>query len=127
MNTQDFNRAKFSLLRELDVRFQRYYHERLSDVINDLRLHHVDIKPDPSADELISIISRNKILNFTTAAPMLELRETFDRLKHGTFGICVDCGKSISPETLEKWPTTKLCDHCSGQKLVGFNSSMGKA
>jgi RNA polymerase-binding transcription factor DksA len=117
MNIHEFDRAKYSLLRELDARFQRYYHERLSEVINDLRLHHAEIKPDPNLDELISVIDKNRILDFVSAPPMKDLRETFDRLKRGTFGLCVDCGNKLAPELLEKQPTMKLCDGCSNRKV----------
>ena len=117
MNIHEFDRAKYSLLRELDARFQRYYHERLSDIINDLRLHHAEIKPDPNLDELITVIDRNKILDFVSAAPMKEIRETFDRLKHGTFGLCVECRTKLPPDQLEKQPTLRLCSTCSGQSV----------
>lgn len=115
MDIHEFDRAKYSLLRELDARFQRYYHERLSDVINDLRIHHAEIKPDPNLDELISVIDKNRILDFVSAAPMREIRETFDRLKRGTFGICVQCGNKMPTELLEKEPTLKLCGPCANR------------
>lgn len=51
MNTHEFDRVKYSLLKEIDLRFQRSYHERLSEIINDLRMHHAEIKPDANADE----------------------------------------------------------------------------
>ena len=123
MNAREYHRAYTSLLREVDARCQRYYHERLTDVVNDLRLHHIEIRPDPSAEELLSVISRNRILDFTTAAPMVELREAIDRLMRGTFGLCVDCGEGIPSETLEQHPTAKLCGRCNKQKVVGFNLS----
>ena len=69
MNTHEFDRVMYSLLRELDVRFQRSYHERLSEVINDLRLHHTEIKPDANTDELISIIDRSRLLYFVSDPP----------------------------------------------------------
>ena len=117
MNMREFDRAKHSLLRELDARFQRYYHERLSEVINDLRIHHAEIKPDPDLDDLISVIDKNRILDFIPAPPMKELRETFARLKNGTFGFCVECGGKLPAEHLEKEPTTKLCSSCYARML----------
>jgi DnaK suppressor protein len=116
MNTHEFDRVKYSLLRELDVRFQHSYHERLSEIINDLRLHHTEIKPDANADELISIIDRSKILYFASDPPIKELRATFERLRKGTFGICEHCGETIPAELLEKTPTMNLCDPCFGQR-----------
>ncbi len=121
MNTHEFDRVKYSLLRELDVRFQRSYHERLSEVLNDLRLHHAEIKPDANADELISIIDRSRLLYFVSDPPIKELRATFDRLRTGTFGICELCGEMIPTELLEKTPTMNLCDACFGRSVPRFS------
>jgi len=112
VNTYDFNRVKYSLLRELDVRFQRSHHERLSEIINDLRMHHTEIKPDANADDLISFIDRSRLLYFVSDPSMKELRATFDRLRKGTFGICEACGETIPAELLEKLPTMTLCAPC---------------
>jgi len=120
MNIHDFDRAKYSLLRELDVRFQRSYHERLGEIINDLRMHHIEIKPDATADELISIIDRSRLLYFVSDPSIQELRTTFERLRIGTFGTCEHCGEAIPPEVLEKAPTTTLCTPCSGRTAPGF-------
>ena len=120
MNTHEFNRVMYSLLRELDVRFQRSYHERLSEVINDLRMHHAEIKPDANADELISFIDRSRLLYFVSDPPIKELRATLDRLRKGTFGTCERCGATIPAEMLEKSPTMTLCPPCYGQAVPGF-------
>jgi RNA polymerase-binding transcription factor DksA len=121
MNTREFNRVKYSLLRELDVRFQRSYHERLSEIINDLRMHHAEIKPDANVDELISIIDRNRLLYFVSDPPIKELRATFERLRKGTFGICEQCGETIPTELLEKAPTMNLCDPCIRRTVPRFS------
>jgi RNA polymerase-binding transcription factor DksA len=120
MNTHEFDRVKYSLLRELDVRFQRSYHERLSEIINDLRLHHTEIKPDANTDELISIIDRSKLLYFVSDPAIKELRATFERLRKGTFGICEHCGETIPSELLEKTPTMTLCAICYDRTFPGF-------
>ena len=121
MNTHEFNRVKHSLLRELDLRFQHSYHERLSEVINDLRMHHTEIKPDPSADELISVIDKVRLLYFVSDPPIKELRATFERLKMGTFGVCERCGATIAVEMLEKTPTTTVCATCSSRTVSALH------
>jgi len=35
-----------------------------------------------------------------------------ERIKEGTYGICVRCGKEISEERLEAIPTASLCLSC---------------
>jgi len=122
MNTHDLNRVKYSLLRELDIRFQRSYHERLSEIINDLRLHHTEIKPDANADELISVIDKSRLLYFASDNPIKEIRATFERLRQGTFGICERCGETIPAELLEKTPTMTLCAPCFEQAVPGFRT-----
>lgn len=124
MNTHELDRVKNSLLRELDVRFQRSYHERLSEIINDLRLHHAEVRPDANADELISVIDRSRLLYFVSDPPIQELRATFERLRKGTFGICELCGATIPAELLEKAPTMSLCDPCFRQGISRFNTPL---
>jgi RNA polymerase-binding transcription factor DksA len=120
MNTHALDRAKFSLLREVDSRIRHCYHVRLSEFLNDLRLHHADVRPDPDADDLISFIDRNRILYYVSIPQIKELRETFDRLRRGTYGLCAECGEQIPPELLEQNPTMKLCVSCVGQYHSGI-------
>lgn len=120
MNTRELDRAKFSLLRELDTRMQHRYHVRLSEFINELRLRHTGFRPDPNADDLISFIDRNRILYYVSIPQIKELRETFDRLRRGTYGFCEECGVELPPELLEQNPTMRLCVSCVGQKHRGF-------
>jgi RNA polymerase-binding transcription factor DksA len=120
MNTHKLDRAKFSLLRELDSRMQRRYHVRLSEFIDELRLRHTSVRPDPDADDLISFIDRNRILYYVSIPQIKELRETFDRIRRGTYGFCPECGVQMPTELLEQNPTMKLCVSCIAQKLGGF-------
>ena len=120
MNTHNLDQAKFSLLRELDSGMQRRYHVRLSEFIDELRLRHTGVRPDPDADDLISFIDRNRILYFVSMPQIKELRETFDRVRRGSYGFCSECGVQMPTELLEKNPTMKLCVSCLGQKHRGF-------
>jgi hypothetical protein len=117
MLLQRTDRAKQSLLRELDINFQHYFHASLYEVINGLRLHYVDITTDPSPDELILVIDRTRILDFVPAPSILELRDTVHRVTTGTFGYCAGCKKPISTHVLESTPNAKLCPRCS-QRVV---------
>lgn len=112
MSSRTITHAKESLLRELDKNFQRYYRTDLREVINELRVHFVDINPEPAPDELIRAIDQSKILNFTDAPPFLELRDTVHRVRQGQFGFCVACKKRISSQVLEREPNVKLCRNC---------------
>jgi RNA polymerase-binding transcription factor DksA len=110
-------RAEQSLLRELDTRLQTSWHETLQDVITDLRVRWVDIKSDAGADELISVIHSYRLLDFVSTQPLIEIRDTIQRIKQGTFGLCVGCGEEISAEIIETHPNTKLCSACAGRLI----------
>jgi RNA polymerase-binding transcription factor DksA len=113
MDTTMRIRLEQSLLKELDTRLQSCWHESLQEVITDLRIHWVDIKPDASPDDLISVISSTRLLDFVNTQPLAEIRDTFQRINQGTFGTCVGCGLEISAEILESQPNAKLCPACS--------------
>jgi len=40
------------------------------------------------------------------------VNQALERIKEGTYGICVRCGKEISEERLEAIPTASLCLSC---------------
>ena len=102
-------RAEQTLLKELDARLQSQWHESLRDVITDLRIRWVDIKPDAKPDELISVIHSSRLLDFVTDKPLIEIRDAVNRITRGTFGFCVGCGNEIPAETLASKPTMTLC------------------
>ena len=108
-------RAEESLLKQLDTRLQTSWHETLQDVITDLRIRWVDVKQDADADELISVIHTYRLLDFVTAQPLIEIRDTIRRIKQGTFGVCLGCGKEISGDLLESQPSVTLCSTCTEQ------------
>jgi len=120
MKGKELQRAKAALLSELDVTLQKFCHQRLKDVVNDLRLRYADVKPDSSPDEVISVFLQSGVLNTISAAPMVRLKESFERIRLGTFGLCALCGRKISAAYLEKNPTTTHCAACDreSQKLM---------
>lgn len=44
---------------------------------------------------------------------LIDLCNALNRIKEGTFGNCLMCKNSISPEELEKSPTSRLCPKCA--------------
>jgi RNA polymerase-binding transcription factor DksA len=120
MKGKELQRAKAALLSELDITLQKYCHQRLNDVVNDLRLRYANVKPDSSPDEVISVFLQSGVLNTISAAPMIRLKESFERIRMGTFGLCISCGRKISAASLEQNPTTTHCSSCNreAQKLL---------
>jgi RNA polymerase-binding transcription factor DksA len=120
MRGKELERVKVALLSELDVSLQKCCHQRLTDVVNDLRIHYASIKPDSSPDEVFSVFLQSGVLRTITAAPIVRMRESLERIRKGTFGFCVTCGRNISAAYLEKNPTTTHCASCDreSQKLM---------
>ena len=120
MKGKELQRIKAALLSELDVTLQKYCHQRLTDVVNELQIHYASIKPDSSPDEVFSVFLQSGVLRTMTAAPIVRMRESLERIRKGTFGLCVTCGRNISPAYLEKNPTTTRCASCDreSQRLM---------
>ena len=48
-----------------------------------------------------------------------QARDAMERLAEGTYGICENCGKEISPERLEARPQATLCIDCQREREAG--------
>jgi RNA polymerase-binding transcription factor DksA len=112
MKNNELQNVKTALLRELDVTLQQCCHQRLKDVMNDLLIHYVNIKPDSSPDDVFSIVLESGVLKTVSAAPVVQMRESLERLRKGTFGFCTLCSSEISTNYLEQNPTTMHCELC---------------
>ena len=120
MKGKDLQRVKAALLTELDVTLQKCYHQRLKDVVTDLQIRHANIQSNPSPDEVFSVFLQSGVLKTMSAAPVVRMRESLERIRMGTFGLCVLCGREISAKYLEQNPTTTHCASCDkeSQKLM---------
>ena len=47
---------------------------------------------------------------------LYHLEQALERIEKGEFGICVRCGKDISPERLEAVPHARLCIECKSRE-----------
>jgi RNA polymerase-binding transcription factor DksA len=120
MKGKELQRVKAALLSELDISLQKYCHQRLKDVVNDLQIRYASIKPDSSPDEVFSAFLQSGVLKTMTAAPIVRMRESLERIRVGTFGLCALCGREISAKYLEQNPTTTHCASCNkeSQRLM---------
>jgi hypothetical protein len=109
----DLTRVKEAILRDLDHVLQQSFHQRLGEVINDLRVHDYNLSPNPSPDEVFTLVRRTHLLCYTSVPAVVELRESIERLYDGTFGACHRCGKPIDAATLETFPESRFCRSCS--------------
>ncbi len=51
-------------------------------------------------------------LNDSQRAILMDIDDALDRIKDGTYGICIECGEEISPKRLEVRPQAKYCIDC---------------
>ncbi|HLE33244.1 MAG TPA: hypothetical protein VJB38_11620 [Bacteroidota bacterium] len=110
-----------ALLHEMDVTFQRFYHQSLRDVVQDLAVHNVLRTPEPSPQTLLRAIRRTGILEMHSAPPLARMRDVLDRYTRGTLGTCTGCGRSIARKDLLHNPSGLLCSRC---RKVGQNQPM---
>jgi RNA polymerase-binding transcription factor DksA len=120
MKGKELQRVKVALLNKLDTALQQCYHQGLHEVMTDLRIRYTNVKPDSTPDEIFSLFLQTGILKTVSAEPIVQMRESLERLNKGTFGTCTVCGSEIPVKRLEKDPTAPWCDSCDkeAQKLI---------
>ena len=112
MKTASLDRVKVALLRELEVTFQSHFHQHLTEVITDLRVHNIEQSGVAKADEIFSVIRSSGILQLMGGAEFVSLRTAIERLSTDDYGLCVRCGRKIALPELEMRPTTQFCSRC---------------
>lgn len=54
---------------------------------------------------------------------IVELRDidaARERIRNGSYGICIDCGDTVAYERLAAYPTAKRCLHCQQKREQGY-------
>jgi len=54
---------------------------------------------------------------------LVDLCSALGRIKEGTYGKCIMCKKSISPEELEESPTSRMCAKCAASLHICKNEN----
>jgi DnaK suppressor protein len=55
-------------------------------------------------------------LKQTDAKILQAIEEALQRIEHGTYGVCRDCGGGIAPARLEAIPWTRVCITCKAKQ-----------
>jgi DnaK suppressor protein len=88
----------------------------LLDELDSLKLHRgIDaIEKGDEIDLATGEISRDleAKLSMRQQKQLKDIQEALDRLKHGDYGLCEDCGESIPEQRLRLFPAAKLCVRC---------------
>lgn len=66
----------------------------------------IDLATDEISRELDAKISMRQ------AKQVKEIEEALERIKHGDYGICEDCGETIPEQRLRLFPAARLCVRC---------------
>ena len=112
MTTHTDPRIARVLVREADVRMQRYCRQSLREVIQDLTIRNLLRTPDPTDDQLLEAIMETGIFRMNSAAGMAEMQSLLERYSQGTLQACMGCGRTIPAEEFEKNPAQTFCAGC---------------
>lgn len=66
----------------------------------------IDLATDEISRELDAKISMRQ------AKQVKEIEDALERIKHGDYGICEDCGETIPEQRLRLFPAARLCVRC---------------
>ena len=118
--------SQFDLLtRQLKEQYQALLHEVREELENTSNQHRIDLlnnEPGDSGDESMA----NALADFNVATvdrhirDMRDIEATFERIKQGTFGACIDCGDDIAFNRLQAYPIAKRCLVCQEKREREF-------
>lgn len=99
------------LTREIDDLIQRHRTDQLTQREQSVADTGDMSLQDSTGEQQISILEvRNRMRN--------QIDEALRRLNEGTYGICEDCGRPISPERLKAVPFARRCVECQRKAEV---------
>ena len=113
------------LTHQLKVQYQALLREVRDESENAGNQHRIDLlnnEPGDSGDESMA----NALADFNVAAldhhirDVRDIEATFQRIKEGTFGVCIDCGDDIAFNRLQAYPAAKRCLACQEKREREF-------
>lgn len=99
----DRRRALMARLSELDARLHMIEEELDSDHSKDWE----DAAVEHEGDEVLEQLGQ------AGQDEIRRIRAALQRLRDGSYGVCVRCGEDIAPERLDVLPDTPLCRSCA--------------
>lgn len=112
MVNQIDNNVKQSLLAELNLAMNFYFHQNIGDIINDLHCQSRSFSNADRVDTILRTIYQSGVLFQRSDKILVQLRKAVARFVHGEYGYCPECGGEISPSQLTQAPTGELCENC---------------
>lgn len=74
---------------------------------------------DPDLEEQAAysaLIQLQSTMRGYTITQLARVDKALERIKNGNYGVCMKCGKEISPGRLRAMPYVELCIHCQSRK-----------
>jgi|SRR3989344_1929050 len=107
----DLEKRREELLRELNV-------DAVQVADNDYDAKFVDYgdKDDENAAE-VATFEKNLSLEKTLEVSLFNVNKALERIEQGNYGLCEKCGRPISPERLEAFPSASSCMDCKQKSL----------
>lgn len=108
---RDLEKRREELLRELNV-------DAVQVADNDYDAKFVDYgdKDDENAAE-VATFEKNLSLEKTLEVSLFNVNKALEKIEQGNYSICEKCGKAISPERLEAFPSASSCMECKQKSL----------
>jgi DnaK suppressor protein len=76
-----------------------------------------EMAPDPAdAGTNLSETERTEAVMTVVKQQLAEVLGALERIEHGSYGTCVDCGKPVPPGRLEAKPEAARCVACQGKR-----------
>ena len=108
--TKKLNEENQALLREVRNELENSGDQHRIDILNS--------EPGDTGDESMA----NALADFNVARldrhiqGMRDIEAAFQRIKDGTYGVCVDCGDDVAFNRLQAYPTAKRCIVCQEKR-----------
>lgn len=114
-------------VREQYARFSNLLNERKKTVLERVDLERAQIdeqvmtSPGDVGDVSVTDLNADYYLNLADRdrKELVEIRDAFDRMHRGVYGMCEHCENPINMERLEKLPFARLCIDCQSALEAG--------
>ena len=109
------------LIEKLNENYRTLLDEARDELENTGNQHRIELlnnEPGDSGDESMA----NALADFNVAQldrhieAMRDIEAALQRVKSGTYGVCIDCGDDVAFARLQAYPTAKRCIVCQEKR-----------
>lgn len=109
------------LVEKLNENYRTLLDEARDELENTGNQHRIDLlnnEPGDSGDESMA----NALADFNVAQldrhieAMRDIEAALQRVKNGSYGVCIDCGDDVAFARLQAYPTAKRCIVCQEKR-----------